>query len=580
MLFRVARKDDPRLDLLLGRVALERGLIDGTQLREALTERALSVSRGRKVPRPLGAIFAARKHLTDAQVLDLTRELEGRIAVEEEGRRKDAFLGQILVDADLVAPGHLEECLFDQAERWKEGEDPLPRLGDLLVMKGYATREDVAQALALQRSLIQVCAACQRECSDGGDKCPVCGGAFKPRMDSQVMALPPPPPPVVEPAPERDALGRYKLRATLRRTDGGTLYEAQDVELDRRVALRVLDDNKPELLERARAAASIKHPNLAPIFEAGLLEGRPFVASERADGRSLGELRTSLKLRQIARALKDVALALHHAHENGLVHRGLSPESVRIDGQGRALLVDLWAPIEEKPAYLSPERARGDREIGPAADVWSLGALLYEALAGAPPFDGESREAILAKVMCEAPAPPTSGRTVNRPLETLCLSALEKKASRRPESAKAFAEELAAWLKGEAREPAPKAKAAPDRRKLILIAAAGALAVVALLAGLALSGESPTEKTLRKAGAYLAAEQPDAALKLYQAVLEREPSNDRALSGRDAAKARIDERAARAELEEIRAELQRVRAGVERDKLEERLRRAEARARD
>src|SRR6187402_185138 len=102
----MARKDDPRLDLLLGRVALERRLITPEQLREALTERALSVSRGRKVPRPVGAILASKKHLSDAQVVELTVELEGRIAQENEGRRKDAFLGQILIDADLVAPGH------------------------------------------------------------------------------------------------------------------------------------------------------------------------------------------------------------------------------------------------------------------------------------------------------------------------------------------------------------------------------------------------------------------------------------------------------------------------------------------
>src|SRR5687768_6180543 len=161
----MARKDDPRMDLLLGRVALERGLITEAQLREALSERSLSVARGRKVPRPVGAILASKKQLSDAQLIALGTELEGRIRQEDEGRRKDAFLGQILIDADLVAPKHVEDCLFDQAERWKEGESPLPRLGELLVLKGYATRDDVDQALSLQRSMVQVCAGCGRECS-------------------------------------------------------------------------------------------------------------------------------------------------------------------------------------------------------------------------------------------------------------------------------------------------------------------------------------------------------------------------------------------------------------------------------
>lgn len=550
----MARKDDPRLDLLLGRVALERGLIDGGQLREALSERSLSVARGRKVPRPLGAILASKKHLSDAQVAELTRELEGRIRVEEEGRRKDAFFGQILIDADLVAPGHVEECLFDQAERWKEGESPLPRLGDLLVLKGYATKDDVAQALALQRSMIQVCAACLRECSlaDDVDRCPVCGGAFKPRMDSGIIPAPVPPPAPAAPA-DLASLGRYKLRATLEKTPTAVVYDARDLELDRPVELRVL--RRPEDLERARAVASLKHPNLAPVFEEGSVDGRPFVASERVDGRSLAELRKAgaLKTRQEVRALRDVALALDHLHQRGLAHRDLHPGSVRIDGQGRPRIVDLCG-ASESPEHMSPERARGDRSLGPAADVWSLGVLLYETLAGAPPFRGETREATLAKVMCEPPAPPSTSRAVNRPLETLCLRALEKKPARRPASAKDFAEALTAWLKGEAEAAPPHAKKR-DVRRWIAIAAGALLGLAGLIAGLALAtGESRTDRVLRKAGEYLAAGQPDAALQLYERVLEREPANERARSGREAARARV-------ELEDVKSELDRARGG-------------------
>ena len=463
------------MDLLLGRVALERRLITPEQLREALTERALSVSRGRKVPRPIGAILASKKHLSDAQVVALTAELESRIAQEEEGRRKDAFLGQILVDADLVAPGHVEECLFDQAERWKEGESPLPRLGDLLVLKGYATRDDVTQALALQRSMVQVCASCKRECSlsDDVDRCPVCGGAFKPRADSGVIPPPKPPPAPAAQAPDVASLGRYKLRATLESSDAGKVYDAHDTELDRRVILRVLKEKRAEDVERSRAAAGLKHPNIAAVFEAGLLDGRPFVAAERVEGRGLAEMRKTgaLKARQEIRALRDVALALDHAHGRGLVHRDLNPESVRFDAQGRPLIVDLWAGAVASPAHMSPERARGDRNLGPAADIWSLGVLLYEALAGMPPFHGDSPEATRSKVMCESPAPPSeaaphkAGRAVFRPLETLCLRALEKKPARRPESAKEFADELSTWLMGEA-EAAPRPpRSAPGPRR-------------------------------------------------------------------------------------------------------------------
>lgn len=557
------RKEDPRLDLLLGRTALERGLLAEAQLREALSLRALSVKRGRKTPRPLGAILAEKKWLTDAQVLELSAEIEGRMQKEDEGRRKDAFLGQILIDADFVAPGHVEECLYDQAERWKEGETPLPRLGELLVRKGYATKEEVDQALALQRSLAQVCSACGKETVEG-DRCPSCGGAFKARMDSGVFSAPPKAKAPAAPA-DAAAFGRYTLRSTVEKSGGVTVYDAQDVELDRRVTLRVLDQAGTEAQARARDAAGLKHAHLAAIFEAGVHGGRAFVAVERVEGPSLGDAwaEGSLKLRQSVRILRDVALAIHHAHGRGLTHGRLQPESVRLDAQGRGRVVDLWGATEA-PAYLSPERARGDREVGPAADVWSLGALLYAALAGRAPFQGADREGTLSKIMCEAPEPPSAvapasaGRALNRPLETLCLSALEKKAARRPSSAEAFAETLSAWLKG-----APEAAPAPRRKfkppaKWIAIAAGALLALAGLIAGVGLAtGESRDDRTLRKAGEYLAAGQADAALQLYERVLSREPRNERARLGREAARARLEAEEAKARLEDANVKISR-----------------------
>jgi hypothetical protein len=192
--------------------------------------------------------------------------------------------------------------------------------------------------------------------------------------------------------------------------------------------------------------------------------------------------------------------------------------------------------------------------------------------------------------MCESPAPPSeaaphkAGRAVFRPLETLCLRALEKKPARRPESAKEFAEELSVWLKGEA-EAAPRpAKKRAGRGRWIAIAAGAVIGVVGLIAGLALAtGESRTDRLLRKAGEYIEAGQPDAALQLYERVLESEPGEERARTGRDAARARIEADAAKAELEDIRAELQRLRASgrdEELRRLEERARRAEAKARE
>lgn len=591
-----------RVDLLLGRAALDRGWITEAQLRETLAERRLSVARGRKFPRPVAAILTEQRLLSDLQAVELVREIDARVCAEEAGRRKDSFIGQILVDADLVAPAHVEAALQEQAERWRGGEAPLPRLGEILVQKGYAAPEDIEQALVLQKATTASCAACARECSLAeGDTCPACGGRLQARPDSTVIPAAVAPKPAPKASTDPAVIGRYKVVGVLGKGATGVVYDALDGELNRRIALKVLRADSPKtvdhLLREGRAAAKLVHPDIATVYEAGTADGRHYLAMQKIDGPTYAEAvrARSLNLRQKVRLLRDVALALQHAHEHGVLHRDLKPGNILLDRRGRPVVVDFGlavmgddrAPgILGTPQYMSPEQARGDRGIGPATDVWALGVMLYEALAGRPPFRGETSAATRAQVLCEAPPPfPAPGRAVLRPLETLSLRALEKKASARPSSARAFAEVLASWLKGDEAQ-ASKRRTSPLLTRRAAVAAGVLLALAGIAAGVGLArADSRTEKTLKRAREYLNAGQPDGARQLYERILEREPGNAAAQAGRDAALARLEAITAREDLDALKAELGRMREAAPAPlaeaarRLEERVRSAEERAR-
>ncbi len=613
---------EARLDLLLGKIALERGLITQIQLREALGEQALGVARGRKLPRPLGAIFASEKALTDAQVAALTAELDRVLIGEDEGRKTDTFLGQILVDADLVAAKHLELCLVVQAEMLEHGHHPIPRLGEILVQQGFATGADIDQALALQKAMVRVCTACGKSCSLSGsgapERCPVCGGPLQPHLApgslSGSVQAPAAPEPAAAAAPKR--LGKYVLHRVLGRGGMGVVYEALDTQLNRKVALKLMhrvrgsdpQESSHEIerfVREAQVAAKLRHPNIVSIYEAGVVDGEHYIAMEHIEGLSMAQWRKSgsITIRQQVRVLRDVALAVHQAHQQGVTHRDLKPQNVMIDsrikpyvtdfglakkaGQDVSVSLTVEGAILGTPCYMSPEQARGRKSVGKRSDVWSLGVMLYEILVGRPPFRGETPMAILMKILREPVPPPTQVAPsllrgpLYRPLEAICMGALQKEPEQRTGSAKEFADDLSKWLKGEdVRVVVRRPRRAP---KWAIIAGAAVLVGLAVAAIVGVAGQgSRSSRTLLRAREYLDSGQSDAARQLFERVLEREPANAEAIAGLQLAKARLEAQAAREEIEELKAQLKRsLKEAVsqeERRGIEDRLRAAEERA--
>ena len=230
----------------------------------------------------------------------------------------------------------------------------------------------------------------------------------------------------------------------------GVVYKAWNHRLRRTEALKMIAKSaSPRDLDRfrfeAEAAAAMDHPNIVTVYGVGEVDGRPFLAMKWVPGRTLsaalphrgGDLRTLVDL------LAKSARAVQHAHLRGLLHRDLKPGNVLLgaDGQphvadfGLARRLDASASLAGTetagtPGYMAPEQARGDRGLTIAVDVYGLGAILYEALTGRPPFRGETLAEVLRETLEKEPELPSShSPKVDRDLEAVCLKCLEREPS-------------------------------------------------------------------------------------------------------------------------------------------------------
>jgi serine/threonine-protein kinase len=288
-------------------------------------------------------------------------------------------------------------------------------------------------------------------------------------------AEPPPPGPPAAPAlPER--FGRYEVLRPLGRGGMGSVYLARDTQLDRLVALKVpLFDGDPararQFVREARAAAAVRHPHLCPVYDAGEVDGRPFLTMAYVDGETLAARvgRGPLPVAEAARLTRTVALALEAAHRAGIVHRDLKPANIMLDAAGQPVVTDfglarnLAAPAADSrsgeglvgtPSYMAPEQVNGTAGAGgPGVDIFALGAVLYELLTGARPFDGPVGT-VLARITSADPLPPAALRPeVGARLSDICLRALAKDPADRFPSMAAFAAALDDWLAGPADRP-------------------------------------------------------------------------------------------------------------------------------
>jgi tetratricopeptide (TPR) repeat protein len=264
--------------------------------------------------------------------------------------------------------------------------------------------------------------------------------------------------------------GDYLLLEEIDRGGMGVVYLARQVSLNRTVAVKMILSgymaSQTEIRrfhDEAIAAAHLDHPNIVPIYEVGEFEGQPFYSMKAMEGGSLANhlKRMRDRPRDTAGLIAKVAQAVHHAHQSGILHRDLMPGNVLLDRAGEPFVSDFGLSkrlehgthsgvVVGTPGYSAPEQAAGTERPTTAADLYSLGAVLYAGLTGRPPFEGENRLEIMRQVAEEAPVRPrTLNPLVEGDLETICLKCLEKSPRDSYPSVWAFAEDLQRYLAGE-----------------------------------------------------------------------------------------------------------------------------------
>jgi len=266
----------------------------------------------------------------------------------------------------------------------------------------------------------------------------------------------------------------YEIIEMLGEGGMGVVYKARQVGLNRLVALKMIRGGaqaRPDHLARfgieAQAVARLRHPNILQIFDIGAVDGQPFFSLELLEGGRLADRLdgTPQPARPSAELMAILALAIDAAHQAGIVHRDLKPTNVLFTEDGTPKITDFGLakrlestdnPTETglvmgSPSYMAPEQARGHvRDIGPAADVYALGAILYEMLTGRPPFKGETPIETIRQVTDDDPVPPSRlVPRVARDLETICLKCLKKEMRKRYDSAQALADDLRRYLNRE-----------------------------------------------------------------------------------------------------------------------------------
>ena len=321
-------------------------------------------------------------------------------------------------------------------------------------------------------------------------------------------------------------LGNYEILEEIGRGGMGVIYRARQRHSRRIVAVkRVLGyhaDSRETLARfrrEAQAAASLDHPNILPIYEVSESEdGLPFFSMKFAPGGSLQEVGPALRNdpRQCVALVAKIARAVQHAHGKGILHRDLKPGNILLDAHGEPLVSDFglakWLDttsdltrtltIFGTPGYIAPEQASGPAaQLKPAADVYSLGAILFDLLAGRPPFLGSHALSVIRQA-AESPAPKlrTLSKLADRDLETICARCLERDPSLRYRSAYDLAEDLERWLEGRpiiARSVSPAVKLWRWSKRNRMIAAA--LAIIAGLTLLGLVGEFKRVRLTRDA---------------------------------------------------------------------------------
>ena len=378
------------------------------------------------------------------------------------------------------APPRIEDCLDGSVEperalltrelifldlHYRRSQGETCRSEDYLARFPLLDREWLAAALAGEYPTQTVEPARTPESADG--------------LSTATLQSPSPdgPPPV-----GLRSFGDYEVLEEIARGGMGVVYKARQLGFNRIVALKMIlsgshagAEERQRFRIEAEAVARLQHPNIVQVYEVGEHEGKPFFSMEFCPGGGLDRKLsgTPLPPAEAARLVETLARTVQAAHDKGVVHRDLKPANVLLAADGAPKVTDFGlakrmdaagrtqsGAVLGTPSYMAPEQAGGkSKDIGPATDVYALGAILYECLTGRPPFKGPTALDTLTQVLLADAVPPRQMQPKTpRDLERICLKCLEKQPARRYATAAELADDLGRWQRGEpvrAQPPSP-----------------------------------------------------------------------------------------------------------------------------
>jgi predicted Ser/Thr protein kinase len=484
-------------------------------------------------PRPEGAVMAPPRRtpsLPPPQLAAACAELGRRLRAGQDARAEDLLAAHPELAARAEAAWEMILTEFTVRQELGQRPDPADWLD-----RFPQWRDDLRELFALHRGFEGLAAPALGSADEAP---PTVFTPAVPLAAGDPPATVPPPLPSTLPGaslpgslPER--FGRYRILTRLGQGGMGSVYLADDTDLDRRVALKVprlsyADDPLVErFLREARAVATLHHPNVCEIHDAGEVGGVPYLTMAYIDGRPLSDrVREGQPLpqREAAALVRELAEALAYVHRQGVIHRDIKPGNVMLTPEGRPVLVDFGLALRlgrgdprltvsgalvGTPAYLAPEQVEGRREtVGPACDLYALGVILYELLTARLPFTGELGE-MLVKIARDEPPPPSAHRPGLDPrLEEICLRAMAKK----PEARYAGMDELAGAL-GDYLDGSDAARRWRRWWRRVALGVVGGLAAVALAVavGFLLPHPDPNKDTGSKSAAVDAGAKKDEA---------------------------------------------------------------------
>jgi len=362
---------------------------------------------------------------------------------------KDLILGMSALHRGFVTTAQLRDALVEHARGMSQGGRAARSLGVVLISEGHLSPQQLATLMD--------------ELPEVAEQPPV------------RIACPPAAPAIQELAAVPQVFGKYRLGRELGRGNMGVVLEAYDTILRRPVALKrpfgQANGRVPNRLDEERFFAEAglallipRHPGLVQVLEAGRIDNQCYLAMELIEGRLMADWRKTATLRQQISVLQEVALAIDHAHQHGVIHRDLKPGNILIRPDGRAVVTDFGVAKSMNPdhrvsltpagftigspGYMSPEQARGLKSVDRTTDVYSLGVMLYEVLTGRRPFEGRSAVEILIRMTHDPLRRPSEimraglNPLLYQQLEGVCMRALAREPWNRHPTARDFAEDL------------------------------------------------------------------------------------------------------------------------------------------